>query len=66
MINCDDHGDVWITRLSEDEVMVITDGNHYSNHVLALPKGHPTKVITLVKWFILYVQYIKVCASIIT
>ena len=48
MINCDDHGDIWITRLSEGEVMII-DGNHYGNHVLALPKGHPTKVcITLV------------------
>lgn len=50
MINCDDQGDVWVTRLSKnDDVIVITDGNHHSNHVLALPKGHPTMVTTLVK-----------------
>ena len=49
MINCDDQGDVWVTRLSEDDVIVITDGNHHSNHRLVLPKGHPTKVTTLVK-----------------
>ena len=49
MINCDHQGDVWITKLSEDDVIVITGGNHHSNHVLALPNGHPTKVTTLVK-----------------
>ena len=45
MINHDNHGNIWITRLSEDEVITVTGGNHYSNQVLALPKGHPTKVI---------------------
>lgn len=44
MMNCDDIGDVWITRLSESEVTVIADGSLYSNRILALPKGEPTKV----------------------
>lgn len=45
MINRDDLGDIWITRLSENEVVVITGGNRYSNNVLTLPKGEPTKVL---------------------
>ena len=39
-MNCDNIGDVWITRLSESEVTVIADGSR----ILALPKGEPTKV----------------------
>ena len=44
MVNCDDIGDVWITRLSESEVVVIADGDLYGNNIVALPKGEPTKV----------------------
>lgn len=44
MVNHDDIGDVWITRLSESEVVVIADGDLYGNNMAALPKGQPTKV----------------------
>lgn len=47
MINRDDLGDIWITRLSDNEVTVIIDGNCHSNNMLAVHKGEPTKVLHL-------------------
>ena len=45
MINCDDIGNIWITRLSENAVVAATDDNScHSSKMMSLPKGSPTKV----------------------
>jgi len=55
MVNCDDVGNIWMIRLSENEVAaMITDGNCYSNNMTSLSKGRPTKV-SLIRLHLIYI-----------